>query len=157
MIDIKKLIYVPASCAILMLSGCVATTEQSVEETLILPDSFSESGMTELAGKWWQAFEDEQLNDLVEQALEDNFSLKSSWARLSQARAVYNKSRAGIFPTIDGDGSANHAIDYNDGSSTKSDYLSFGLSASYEIDLWGRIDSEVEASRFDMEATAAEL
>jgi len=155
--DMKKILYVPVLCGAMILSGCAGTVERSAETSLALPESFSVSGTAASPEQWWLAFEDDQLNQLIDQSLTDNFSLKSSWARLTQARALYDKTRAGLFPTVDGDGSASHSIDYNDGSTTKSDRLSLGLSASYELDLWGRIDSEVEASRLDLEATAADL
>jgi multidrug efflux system outer membrane protein len=58
---------------------------------------------------------------------------------------------------VEGDASGSHIIDYKDGTTVKSDKLTLGLSASYEVDLWGRIDSEIEAARLDMEATAADL
>ena len=140
-----------------LFSGCAVKVERPIETPFALPTSFSDSGSSALSGKWWLAFEDDALNKLIEQSLNDNFSLKSSWARLSQANAVYKKSSSGLFPTIEGDAGGSHIIDYKDGTTVKSDKLTLGLSASYEIDLWGRIDSEIEAARLDMEATAADL
>lgn len=153
----RQLTYFSALCIVLVLSGCAGKVDPVMETSVELPDAFSRSGTAELAGKWWIAFDDEALNSLIEQSLKNNFSMKSSWARLTQASAVYGKNRAGLFPTLDGDGSASHSIDRADSSTDKSDNLTLGLSASYEVDLWGKIDSEIEAARLDMEATAADL
>ncbi len=155
--DIKQLAFKSALGIALLLSGCVGTVEPVMELSVELPGSFSRSGKAELFDRWWLAFEDEGLNALVEQSLRDNFSLKSSWDRLTQANAVYSKNRAGLFPTLSSEGSGSHSIDRNDGTSVKSDGLALGLSASYELDLWGGIDSEIEAARLDMEATGADL
>ena len=157
MIVLKLLNLMAALCVVIILSGCVSRVAPINKTTVALPSTFSRSGTAELSGNWWLAFEDQALNDLIEQALSDNFSLKSSWARLNQANALYAKNRATLFPSLEGDASAGHSINRSDGSSINTDTLLVGLSASYEIDLWGRIDSTIEAARLDREATAADL
>lgn len=146
-----------AMLSMMLLSGCIGKVQPVDSTPVALPASFSQSGEKILADKWWLSFNDPGLNRAIGQALEGNFSLKSSWDRLSQARAVYRKSSAALLPAIDGEGAASHAIDHADGSSVRADKLLLGLSVSYEVDLWGQIESEVEASRKDMEATAADL
>lgn len=141
----------------LLLSGCAGTMEQRVPEPVELPVSFSRSGTMDLEGRWWQSFNDKELNLLIEQALKENFSLQSSWDRLRQAKAQYEKSSASLFPAIEGEVSGTHSLDYINGTSDKTDQVLLGLSASYEVDLWGRIESGVEATLLDMEATQADL
>ena len=156
-IEVRQLTLLSALCIALLLTGCAGKVEPVMETSVQLPDAFTRSGETELFAQWWRTFDDEGLNALVEQSLRDNFTLKSSWARLTQANAVYSRNRAGLFPTLSSEGSGSHSIDRTDGTSVKSDLLILGLSASYELDLWGKIDSETEAARLDMEATAADL
>lgn len=156
-ITIGKLFSTSGMLLILLFSGCAGKSEQISREPIELPVSFSRSGSLELDGKWWQGFNDKDLNSLIDQALSENFSLKSSWDRLSQARAQYRKSSASLFPTVDGEGNGTHTIDYIDGTTIKTDKLLLGLSASYEVDLWGRIESGAEAARLDMEASQADL
>jgi NodT family efflux transporter outer membrane factor (OMF) lipoprotein len=155
--EMKNLICSAALSTIILLSGCAGKVEPLEQSSLKLPTSFSLSGSTELAGKWWLAFGDDQLNTLIEQALTDNFSLKSAWERLSQAEALYRRNRAAIFPVIDGEASGSHSKNQTDGTTINTDRAVLGLSASYEVDLWGKIDSEIQASRLDMEASGADL
>lgn len=155
--EMKNLICSAALSTIILLSGCAGKVEPLEQSSLELPTSFSLSGSTELAGKWWLAFGDDQLNTLIEQALTDNFSLKSAWERLSQAEALYRRNRAAIFPVIDGEASGSHSTNQTDGTTINTDRAVLGLSASYEVDLWGKIDSEIQASRLDMEASGADL
>ncbi|WP_051305455.1 efflux transporter outer membrane subunit [Desulfogranum mediterraneum] len=141
---------------VLTLSACAPQAPLKIDP-LVLPTTFSRSGNQPLAGEWWRSFADPLLNDLVQQALADNLSLKTGWDRLSQARALHGKSRAGLFPSLDGQSSAEHQQNRISGSSEKSDTLLLGLSAGYELDLWGKIDSSVAAARMDMEAQVADL
>lgn len=150
-------LYCIGLCLLLTISGCAVKAPSPDIASIELPLAFSESGSKELAGEWWLVFNDPQLNELIERALDQNFSLKSSVDRLTQAGAVYRKSSAGLFPSLDGEGSASHSIDRGEGSTVKTDKVMIGLSASYEIDLWGRIESTIDASRLDMEASEADL
>lgn len=128
-----------------------------MDTSLTLPTSFSQSGSQELGEKWWLAFNDAQLNELIEQALDDNFALQSSWDRLSQAKALYQKNRVDFFPSLDAEASAGHSRSKIDDSTVQTDSLGLGLSAQYEVDLWGRIGSTADAAELDVDATAADL
>lgn len=148
-----------AVLSLLLLTGCSQKTVQ-VSVPVELPSSFSGSGSTGIGNKWWLAFEDPDLDRLIDQALRDNFSLKGSWEKLNQAKAVYRKSRSSLFPTLDGEASGSYTgkkLDSTDGSTVNADEILLGLSAQYEVDLWGRIESTIDADRLDMEATAADL
>ena len=128
-----------------------------VEIPVELPAVFSQSGDEEQPEKWWLAFDDPELNALIDLALKDNFSLKASWEKLNQVQAVYLKSRAGMFPTLEGEGGIAHTANKTGGSRVGADKLALGLSAQYEVDLWGEIDSTIEAARLDVQASAADL
>ena len=154
---ISKMLFLSGLLLALLLSGCVGKMEQIPFEPVELPVSFSITGSVESEGKWWQAFNDEDLSELIELALGENFSINSSWERLNQLKAQYRKSSASLFPALDGKASGTHSIEYVDGTSDKTDNLFLGLSASYEVDLWGQIESNVKAARLDMEATQADL
>ena len=145
-----------AAMFMLALSGC-AYKPGTVKTPVELPSGFSQTGIGHQPDKWWFSFEDQDLNTLIELALEDNFSLKASWEKLNQVRAVYMKSRAGIFPTLEGEAGASRTVSRTGGSSVDTDKLTLGLSAQYEVDLWGEIDSTVEAARLDVDASAADL
>lgn len=157
MVRFKTIIHIFILSYILILGGCAGKVAPIAAPSPEVPASFSQSGTARLDAKWWHAFEDESLNDLIDRALSDNFTLKSSWARLTQANAVYNKNRAGLFPTLDMSATGSHSVGSSNGTSTTAATVNLGLSAAYEIDLWGKINSETEAARLDMVATTADL
>ncbi len=140
----------------LFISGC-SSKVPLVSVPVAMPSAFSQSGTADTTGEWWLAFNDDSLNTLIDQALGNNFSLQSSWDRLNQAKATYRKNSASLFPAFDGEAGGSHSATDSSGSTVKTDKILLGLSAQYEVDLWGRISSTVDAARLDMEATAADL
>ena len=143
------------TCVLLLVTGCTTVPERD-PVTVQLPAAFSGTGTDLLAERWWESFGDSVLDRLVEQALAGNFSLQSVWARLDQAAAVERIARAGLYPSLEGDGSAGRSWSHNSRGSTGNDY-SIGAMASYELDLWGRIDSNRQAATLDRQASEAEL
>ena len=115
------------------------------------PASFSYSGEQELPEKWWTSFEDERLNELVSEALDSNFNLLSVWQRFRVAEAVVDREESYLLPDIDAFFSAGRSYpepDFRGGENQQ-----FGLSAAYEVDLWGRIRSQIQAERYRAEAS----
>ncbi|CAN2041208.1 RND efflux system, outer membrane lipoprotein, NodT family [Candidatus Magnetomoraceae bacterium gMMP-15] len=127
-----------------------------------LPKKFSLYSQTEKkTDKWWEEFNDKELNTHINNAFAGNFSLKEAWERLKQAQALVVKSGASYYPYLSLNTEANRSRSRTDNNlitsvQTFSDY-SFGLSSSYELDLWGRIRSEREAAILDAEATKEDL
>lgn len=112
------------------------------------PEKFSASGERQIPARWWTAFGDSELNELVAEALNENFDLAAAWQRLEAARAVADRASSDLLPSLDAEA---------DGSFRREDArdfeeLSLGLAAAYEVDLWGRIESEVDAERLRAEA-----
>lgn len=136
--------------AFVLLSAC---TPKTTEEPLPLeaPENFSNTGAMQLPERWWTVFDDSQLNGLVDSALAANFDLEAAWRRLQAARAVVDRESAPLFPQIDASlqtGISFPQPDFVGGENTR-----LGLQANYEVDLWGRIRSRVEAERFRRQAT----
>lgn len=119
-------------------------------------EPFSESGQTgtQLPDRWWTSFEDEGLNKAVSQSLESNFDLKTAWQRLKEAQAVVDRQASGLFPDLSG--TADGEVTRSDTETQHSEDLLLGLTSTYEVDLWGRIGSSVDAERFRAEASMAE-
>ena len=126
-----------------------------IEPIFSPPGTFSQSGSDPLPDRWWAVFEDHELNALMAQALEYNFSLRSAWDRLDQARAVAVKSGARLWPSIDGSTSVSRSVSKSTGSgrSYSTDYQ-LGITAGYEVDLWGRNRATRDAA--SLAASAAE-
>lgn len=123
----------------------------SVELPVNTPQEFSNGGTAELPDKWWLAFNDEQLNAMIDSALQKNMNLQSVWYRLQEAKAVVDRESAAKVPLLDG--SAEAEINNRQSEFQQSQRFRVGLYSEYEVDLWGRINSNIEAQQFRARAT----
>lgn len=135
-------------------SGCAVQVKE-IPVPVKLPEKFSTTGRMPLANHWWLAFNDESLNQLISQALNENFSIQAAYNRLEQARAIAKKTGSELMPAINNnllgsEKSSNAAV------KTSANHLLLGFAASYEIDLWGRIRSATQAAELDVHAAAEE-
>jgi NodT family efflux transporter outer membrane factor (OMF) lipoprotein len=159
-----------AALAIFLLAGC-AVGPNYTKPTTEVPPAYKEAENFKPAqpadsiakGKWWEIYNDPQLNALEEQIDVSNQSLKAAQEQFLQARAALRIARAGYYPTLSVSPSA---AGYRQ-SQTKAlftpaevvtypDYL-LPVDASWEPDVWGRVRRSVEASRSEVQASAADL
>ena len=105
-----------------------------------------------LAG-WWQHWGDAPLQTLIEQALQSNPDLRQARAALQQARAQVAVQAAHLTPTVDASASAQRSRANNNTSNR----FQAGLDASWEWDIWGRLDAGLGASQADARASQASL
>jgi NodT family efflux transporter outer membrane factor (OMF) lipoprotein len=117
-----------------------------------------------LPGKWWEVFQDPQLNELEEQIAVSNQNLKAAFAQYQQARAVLRYYRADYYPTITADPSASRQKYANNRPphSTTFSGVTFNdfqvpLELTYEADIWGRVRRTVESYRAQAQVSAADL
>ena len=104
---------------------------------------------------WWKSFGDPVLDALVAEALVHNDNMKIAVANLEQAAAVFTQSRSQLFPQIGYDASAARSRSPQPGLPPEvarlipnpDDAYRAGLSASWEVDFWGRIRRLTEAAR----------
>jgi multidrug efflux system outer membrane protein len=105
--------------------------------------------------KWWTVFQDEQLQNLIRVALQQNFDLRIAATRVLQAQAQLGIVRADQFPTLSGGagfGSNRQAANVLfHGFEETSGQLS--LSASWELDFWGKYRRATEAARANLVAS----
>ena len=131
------------------------------DASALTPPSFSQETKNEegtSTDQWWEEFHSPELTDLVSRALSKNFDIRQAWARLEQARAAARKSGADLLPTLSGSTGGSETRYRNDGGPTmQSGDYSLGLSASYELDLWGRIRATRESDILTMAATRENL
>ena len=115
-----------------------------------------------IRGKWWEIYQDPQLNRLEDRIRPNNQTLRQALETYLAARDQISVARASLFPKLSAGVSAQRErISANgpDYSSTKSpNYNDFLLNgqASWEPDFWGRIRRTVEAARSNAQASAAD-
>ncbi len=141
------------TCIVFILIQACAVPIEEIAPPTIIPEEFSQTGTSPLQEHWWLAFNDPQLNQLVERALNNNFSLLSTFNRLQQAEAIAIKNSADLIPSI---GAAfGGAQTYSDlGDSSR---FALGLNASYEVDLWGRLRAQKHAAELDVRVAEENL
>ena len=105
---------------------------------------------------WWDQFQDPVLSDLVRTALVNNKDLLIATANIDQAFAQYGIVRSAQFPQVNAGasaarerGSPNSPIP---GGPIVNDYA-VNLSASFELDLWGKLRRATESARASLLAS----
>jgi NodT family efflux transporter outer membrane factor (OMF) lipoprotein len=104
-------------------------------------------------GPWWEVFKDDALNQLEARIDISNETVKAAAAAFDQARALVAQARAGFWPTIAGSVSRQRG-----GSGTETtNTTGAGLTASWDLDIWGKIRRTTEADRASAQSSAAAL
>jgi len=108
---------------------------------------------------WWSIYNDPILDDLERQVAVSNESLKASEANYRQALELVAESRAGYWPTVSANASAQRARVESSPPGSHAVYNQFSptLAASWAPDIWGKIRRAVESSVASAQASAADL
>ena len=117
---------------------------------------------------WWKEFHDENLNSLVESALEKNTNLRIAYLNLQKAKASLGIAEADLLPGVNLNAGAtrtrNSAETATHMPQTTSKSYEINLGLNYEIDLWGRVRNSVlaanenlNASKFDYDSARLSL
>lgn len=167
------------ACLVLTITACTIGPQYQRPEVYV-PSAYKESPPPEFPtasgwkvaqpndhvarGKWWEIFQIPELNALEEQIDVSNQTIAVAEAQLRNARAAISVARAALYPTVTGNAAAVGArpslnrpgASDNASFETRADYL-LGLNSTYEIDFWGRIRHNVEASIATAQASTADL
>lgn len=143
-----------------LLTGCALGTE-TPEAGIAAPARFSMAAGDGAApppdAGWWRGFGAVQLDVLMRAAMARNLDIAAAIAQLRQADAQVRIAGAALLPTLDADASAqrSRATNRNPGSAGQAgNSFGAGLSASYEIDFWGRNRALRDSARSSAEAAA---
>lgn len=137
----------------MFLQGC-ASHKATQSLPLQPPQQFSYSGTAEMPNRWWTAFEDEILDSLVVQGLDSNFNLLAVWERLQAAEAVVKRESSFLLPDLEA--FVRSGLNFPEPDFVGGENVQLGLAAFYEIDLWGRIRSAVQAEGYRARASEAD-
>ncbi|WP_121114579.1 efflux transporter outer membrane subunit [Croceibacterium ferulae] len=135
----------------LLAAGCTAPDPQTpVAATITPPPAWRDMPATggPVEADWWNRFGDPVLARLVETARANNPDIAVAAARVQEARANERLARAQLFPTLDGGVGVSRSRAVNPlGTPAETTGLQPLFQAAYEVDLFGRIDSQIEAAR----------
>lgn len=135
-----------------LLVGCIHTPNLEPKPLQDLPADYISSNSGQNSGdKWWLHFKDQALDSLVEEALKGNQQLLSTWSRLDQAQAMMDAANASWWPTLSTSVSAGRVK--QSASFPESNLISGSLQASYEIDVWGKLNNQRQVAAMDLAAT----
>ncbi|WP_368644436.1 efflux transporter outer membrane subunit [Castellaniella ginsengisoli] len=111
----------------------------------------------DLPADWWTLYGDGVLNDLMARMSQGNLDLARAEAQYREARAALDSARAGLFPTVGASGSMTRSGQGAPQAGGPSDTYNLSATASWEVDLWGRVRRGVEAARAGEQAGTADL
>jgi NodT family efflux transporter outer membrane factor (OMF) lipoprotein len=149
------------SCALaLMLSACATTTaglnspeagDAQVPSQFVHASAGAPGAQALLGDAWWQQLSDPALGALVDRVLSTNLSLGVSALRARQAALRADQAVADRLPTIAGRVSTQSSSLLDGGGTTRTSAAS--LSATWELDLWGRLAAARDAQQWEAQAT----
>lgn len=151
---------------VLVLPGCGSVLHKVDNDRaapVALPEQFSRAGGdagATAAGQWWRSLGDPGLDRLCEAALADNLDLRRAQARIASAAAVAKAAGAMQWPQLQLESTVSRTRQNQFfGQTVAFQVTNFpvSLSASYEVDLWGRVASTRKAAELEVAATQDEL
>jgi NodT family efflux transporter outer membrane factor (OMF) lipoprotein len=176
-----------ATALLLLLSGCVAGPKYHPAAPAQPPAAVYKESPTQfkenqswtvaqpadakLRGKWWEIFNDPELNALEEQLDINNQNIKQFFENFMEARAIVREARAQYFPTLGVAPSFNRSrtsgtlgsipvTTTGTGAAIRqlqTTVYSLPLEASWEPDLWGKIRNTVHQAQYAAQVSAADL
>jgi NodT family efflux transporter outer membrane factor (OMF) lipoprotein len=144
--------------AALVVSGCAPVGPNFERPAAIVSPQFKEIKGWKIAtpranepkGAWWSVFHDPELDQLMRVVVVSNQTVKANEANYREGLALINEARAGLFPAVNGTGSATH-------ESPSTTILTAEASGSWTLDIWGQVRREIEAQQAGAELSAATL
>src|SRR3989442_3763363 len=140
------------------LTGC--TLQASRPPAATAPEKFTQAAESAAAkwpsSDWYHGFGSPELDGLIGQTIANNFDLQAAHWRIQQALERAKQARAGLFPNLDALGNINHFSGHSSGGSVSETDWSALLSASYEIDFWGKNRASADSARDSLIASRAD-
>jgi outer membrane protein, multidrug efflux system len=144
-------------CLMLTLGGCLLTDKP--EPGLDIPQAYDRGPKNPAVAEaalppldWWRGFRSRELTEIIEEARSANLDIAAAVARIVQADAQSRIAGAPLLPNVGLNGSASRSRPSQSTSGgggsgpSEFDHLSGSLTASYEIDFWGKNRSAMRAA-----------
>lgn len=148
---------------ILLASGCAYQPNQ-YDLTMAMPEQLTQVKSSELNAtksmsltqiQWWEAFASAQLNSLMTELEQSNLSITSAQLRLVKSRTLLAQQQADYWPSVNARASQRNSYNFDKGTGSSSSSL--GVSAAYEVDLWGVRDAANASSELNVIASEQQL
>ncbi len=146
---------------ILLLAGCSVGPKYE-KPAAELPEQWKETAPRFAEdGRWWRVYADGELDKVVDEALAGNGDLLIAAARVDEARALLGEASSFLYPSVDARyGTNRQQISTRTGTAfpgvpREFDNHRVTLQVSYELDLFGRIRSNADAARAELQASEA--
>ena len=147
---------VVAAAVAAALAACATTTPTEPPKVELPAPTIQQLDLSH----WWTSFDDPALTALVDEALANNLDLQVAMARIDAARAQVRLARADLYPSVDLGVNASRSkvtevgtVPIPRGVSPTGNDFRIGLTAAYEIDLWGKYRTATRAAQNDLLAT----
>lgn len=162
----RKLAFILLASSLQAAQPVIPRAEVMVPERFHSQTAGSDSRVPE---KWWSEFRDPLLDELVVRVATANPDARRAAARVSEARALEGQSRSALLPVLDTNFAASQVrggvnqgiIRASQGSSFISAYetgvVSTGFQSRWELDVFGGLKKQLNASKADTEASARAL
>lgn len=153
MIKYKNIIVV-CLAFMLLTEGCITPKYKSPKvDTELSYRNISNDTTTIAALNWRDFYKDTKLQNLIYEALDSNFNIRIAINQIEQAKSYFKKSRAALAPSFNAGAQVNFLNPSERGTTAIPDNVSLpvvdynmNISASWEIDIWGKIRSAKKAS-----------
>lgn len=145
-----------AAAASMLAAGCTMGPDYKKPDIKTPPAQFrSQLSPTEASSfadlPWWSAFQDPQLQRLINEAVANNYDVQIAASRIEQARAELGVVRSEAYPQLDyqaGGGGQRTIVQGLQGvGAVDVGFLNGVLNAAWELDVWGRIRRATESAR----------
>lgn len=151
----------------LLLAGCAVGPDYETPELDVVPDAWQNAAAADIADsnsvltEWWAAFGDTLLDSLIAEAEESNLDAAQAIGRIREARAYHQIAGGDYYPQIGLDGAWTRTeIGENTPlgaiaatGNNPSNNWEFGLGASWELDVFGRVRRTREATGAGVQAS----
>ncbi|WP_342622537.1 TolC family protein [Pseudomonas alkylphenolica] len=155
------------SLLVLALAACAVGPDYKAPDTAAAqlsaandPAAKAEFDRSRFESIWWKQFDDPVLNQLVSQSLQGNRELRVAFARLKAARAIRDDVSNDALPTVTSRVSSDLGKGQVPGQTddrVNSERYDLGLDMAWELDLFGRIQRQLEASEAQQDVAQADL
>jgi multidrug efflux system outer membrane protein len=142
--------------AVSCLTGC--TLQAPRPPAPALPETFAHTsgGASWPSSDWYRGFGSTELDGLIDQAVTNNFDLQAAHWRIEQALERATQAHAALLPSVDGLGNINYLSGHSRDGGLHETVWSALLSASYEIDFWGKNRAAADSARNSLIASQAD-